>query len=217
MTSKHDYSKNSLPEISSFSKHLMLMVIAVFAMLTPLLNSSNDNLVKFFLYLTLLLVLISFYFGHEVLTGIINLYTNPQIKDIIFHDIKPVITTVRRQFILSILSVVCLVLTYGFHVMNTSNAANDKFKIIAKRIKALEIASIITKSNKTKIDLHRKNINDIQEKIKQKNASYKTTLTSIKSLAIEQEEIRKQFDMLAKEIERIKKSQYKKEYQHKKK
>ncbi len=205
MTSKYDDSKNLLPEISSFSKHLMLIIIAVLAMLTPLLNSSDINLVKFFLYLTLLLVLISFYFGYKVLTKIITLYANPQKKDIIFHDIKPVIATVRLQFFLSILSVICLVLTYGFHVMYTSNVANDKFKIISNNVKVLEIASKMTKSNQARLDVEQKNINDIQKQIKQMNVNYKITFTSKNLIATEQKRLGKQFDALAKEIERLKK------------
>ena len=203
MTSKQDYSKHSLPEISSFSKHLMLVIIAVFAMLTPLLNSSNNVTVKLFLYLTILSVIISFCYGLTVLTKIINLYTNPQKTSIIFYDIKPIIKTIRLQFNISILSVIALVITYGFHSIDmtqNANNTNKEIKEMSLKIKSLESAITVAKSNQIRLDLEEKRSDTTLKKIDQIIINSKTTLNSINLIASEQINLNKQCDTLAKEI-----------------
>jgi len=151
MPSKQDYSKNSLPEISSFSKHLMLLIIAVFAMLTPLLNSSDSLSVRLLLYSTILLVIASFYYGHLVLTSIIDVYTNPLNTSICIHDIQPIIKKIQKQLLISILSVLCLVATYGFHTWSDSHKINKVNNNILTRIISLENNISIIKSDQRRL------------------------------------------------------------------
>jgi len=204
MRTKKDHSNHSLPEISSFSKHLMLVIIAVFAMLTPILNSSKNEKVQYLLYLTVLLGLISFYYGHKVLTRIITLYANPEITNIIFDDIRPIIQAMSFQLIISGASVIFLIITYGFHTMNTTQNIATTTKKIESIEKLVNNNSTIIKSNQTRLNIEENRNNDNLKRVEQIIINYKKQIDTIKLLISDQSDIKHKIDLLRNELNMIK-------------
>lgn len=180
MTLKLDYGEKSLPEISAFSKHLMLLIIAVFAMLTPLLFNSVNVYVRILLYFTLLIVLIGFYIGHKVLTKIIELYLNPRKQNIDFHSTKSVINALRFQFSASILSAILLVITYGVHIVTTNNG-DKTIETISKKVDLLFTADERLKLELGKLRLEQEGIAKMQLNIKDKPQKVNSELIRLKA------------------------------------
>lgn len=205
MSLMKDLGERSLPQISDFSKHLMLLIIAVFAMMTPLLFNSNNFNVRILLYLTILIVFVGLYFGHKVLTTIIELYLNPDYEKIDFHKVKPVISALRRQFLFSILSVVCLVVTYGFHVVSISNIDNEKFKELSQRIQALENKIVALEKIEDKFNNLKLEVNENKKEILVLISKMSNNENALHFLRLEQNEIVDKQNIIQ---QNIKKSKY---------
>lgn len=189
MSPMKDYGEKSLPQISDFSKHLMLLIIAVFAMLTPLLFNSNDFNVRILLYLTVLLVFVGLYFGHQVLTIIIELYLNPDSEKIDFHTVKPVINVLRRQFLFSILSVLFLVITYGYHVVKAPNLENEKFKSLSQKIQLLENKTTVKMAVEEKLNQLKKQVSENKKETRELILKISNIESELHTLKLEQNKI----------------------------
>jgi hypothetical protein len=150
------YGDKFLQETSTYSKHLMLLVLAIFAMLIPLITKSSNILVWLFLSLTIVLVLYNLLLGQKILTDILKIYLDPKKEVYVFaDDTNPIKELLNRQIKASIWSVVFLLSTYGMHIINRlseTDKKEDTLNGLLHDVELLKAEALTAKASIKKLD-----------------------------------------------------------------